>query len=85
MGDIPCTLSCVASLLAEVVFPEELLRILPEDRRRAAVALLAEDPRPAYQNDPERVYGVFFAGFNVSFRVDGTRLTVEAVDPMESV
>ena len=44
------------------------------------IFILAQDPRPAYQNDPERVYGVNFAGRNVQFKVDGDRLTVCSVD-----
>ena len=63
-----------------VTFPEELLARLPVDRRQAALALLAEDPRPAYQNDPERIYGLFFAGFNISFRVKENALSVIAVE-----
>lgn len=63
-----------------VTFPEELLERLPTDRRQAALALLAQDPRPAYQHDPERIYGLFFAGLNISFRVNGTELTVVAVE-----
>lgn len=65
-----------------VTFPEKLLARLPADRRQAALALLAEDPRPAYQNDPERIYGLFFAGFNISFRVKESALSVIAVEPI---
>ncbi len=55
---------------------EELLTRLPADRRDALLAVLAQDPRPTYQNDPERVYGMGFAGCNVRFRVEGDVLTV---------
>lgn len=37
---------------------------------------MQHDPRPAYQSDPERVYGMRFAGFEVKFRVCGHVLTV---------
>lgn len=56
-----------------VEFPEGLLSLLPEDKRAAAVAVLAEDPRPSYQDDPEREYGMSFGGFEIYFKVaDGT-------------
>ena len=58
----------------------ELLVCFPPDKREALLGVLAQDPRPAYQNDPERVYGVNFAGRNVQFKVDGDRLTVCSVD-----
>lgn len=63
-----------------VVFPPELLNLLPEMHRNAAAALLAEDPRPGYLDDPARVYGVLFAGFDIRFQVDGDLLTVVAVE-----
>ena len=64
-----------------VDFPAELLAVIPEDRRDGLIAVLAQDPRPQYQNDPERVYGMAFAGFDVQFRVADDRLTVCAVTP----
>jgi tRNA-Thr(GGU) m(6)t(6)A37 methyltransferase TsaA len=65
----------------EVVFPEELLRILPEDKRAAAVRILEQDPRPAYQNDPERRYGTAYAGYDIRFHVREGVLTVCEVVP----
>ena len=59
--------------------PPELLAALPEGSRAALLGVLAEDPRPAYQNDPERVYGFGFAGAEVRFRVEGERLIVLSV------
>ena len=47
-----------------------LLDRVPEDKRAALLAVLAQDPRPQYQDDPERVYGMAFAGLEVKFRVD---------------
>ncbi len=49
--------------------PPELLEKLPEGSRAALLGVLREDPRPAYQDDPERVYGFPFAGHEVRFRV----------------
>ena len=65
----------------EVVFPPELLRKLPEEKREAAVKILSEDPRPAYQNDPGRRYGTAFAGWDIRYHVDGDILTVCEVVP----
>ena len=59
-----------------VIFPEALLTRLPADRREAAKAVLAQDPRPGYADDPERIYGVHFAGADIRFRADGQILTV---------
>ena len=63
--------------------PEALLEALPPDRRRALLGILAQDPRPPYQDDPGRVYGLRFAGYNVRFRVDGARVRVCAIEPEE--
>jgi len=53
-----------------------LLAPLPEDVRHRLLAVLAHDPRPTYQNDPERVYGMDFAGYDVRFTVAEGILTV---------
>ncbi|MBP5198170.1 MAG: tRNA (N6-threonylcarbamoyladenosine(37)-N6)-methyltransferase TrmO [Lachnospiraceae bacterium] len=63
----------------EVIFPEELLQILPEEKRETAVALLREDPRPAYHNDPDRIYGMNFASFDIRFKVSENVLEVVEV------
>ena len=52
----------------------------PPEKRAALRGVLANDPRPRYQDDPERVYGLDFAGRNVKFRVEGDTLTVIAVE-----
>lgn len=64
----------------QVEFPAELLEKVPFDRREGLLGVLASDPRPRYQNDPERVYGMSFGGVNVKFTVDGEQLTVVAVE-----
>lgn len=63
-----------------VVFPEELLAVIPTEKRAALVEVLQQDPRPQYHDDPERVYAMAFAGFDVRFVVDGDVLTVTAID-----
>ena len=70
-----------ADRLLEVICSPELLTSLPEDRRQALAGVLANDPRPHYQADPERIYGLRFAGCNVRFTVDGNTLTVLSVTP----
>ena len=64
-----------------VDFPPALEALVPAEKRPALRGVLANDPRPRYQNDPERVYGLQFAGQNVKFTVDGDRLTVRDVGP----
>jgi tRNA-Thr(GGU) m(6)t(6)A37 methyltransferase TsaA len=66
--------------LLQVVFPEKLLAILPSDKRQAAVSVLSHDPRPSYQRQPDRVYGLTFAGFDIRFSVKENMLTVQAVE-----
>lgn len=56
--------------LLQVDFPAELLGVLPEEKRDAAVGVLSHDPRPSYQQQPGRVYGMTFAGCNIRFTVE---------------
>ena len=63
----------------EVDCPDRLLDCVPEGKRAALLAVLAQDPRPQYQDDPERVYGMAFAGLEVRFQVAGERLTVTEI------
>ena len=65
-----------------VDFPEELLSILPEELQEAALGVLACDPRPSYQKDPVRVYGVEFAGYDIRFTVKDDTLTVCELVPL---
>ncbi len=65
--------------LLEVNFPAELLSLLPEEKRSAALGVLSHDPRPSYQRNPDRIYGLTFAGFDIRFRVEEDVLTVTEV------
>ena len=66
--------------LLEVNFPEKWLNFIPKERQKALLGVLALDPRPSYQDDPKRVYGIEFAGFDIRFTVEGAALSVcEAV------
>jgi len=62
-----------------VKFPPGLLELLPENKRDAAVEVLSHDPRPSYQADPKRLYGLSFAGFDIRFCVDNDTLYVKEV------
>ena len=63
----------------EVSCPEALWQTVPEADRAALQGVLASDPRPSYQHDPQRVYGMEFAGLEVHFTVDGAQLTVRDI------
>lgn len=60
--------------------PAELLHKLPPECAEALVGVLAQDPRPQYQNDPARIYGMTFAGFEVRFRVEQGTLYVTEIE-----
>ena len=81
----PIAMSCVKieeirtegknrSLHVEIT--QEQLSAFPQAKREALVDLLAQDPRPHYQDDPERTYGFAFAGREIKFKVAGDTLTV---------
>lgn len=63
-----------------VSFNEGVERKIPESKRAALIGVLENDPRPRYQNDPERIYAMEFAGLEVKFSVDGDTLSVVSVD-----
>lgn len=60
---------------------EELLAQIPKEKRAGLLECLADDPRPAYKNEPERVYGMRFSDFDVRFCVNGEILTVIEINP----
>ena len=65
-----------AEYLLDVVFPDDLLQIVPESQRQSLIAVLAHDPRPQYQDNPERIYGMYFSNLEIQFKVQESRLTV---------
>ncbi|MDO5315172.1 MAG: tRNA (N6-threonylcarbamoyladenosine(37)-N6)-methyltransferase TrmO [bacterium] len=69
-----------AEFLLEVNFPESLLQKVPESQRKSLTDVLAHDPRPQYQDDPDRVYGMAFGGMEVKFKVEERLLTVVEVN-----
>lgn len=64
----------------DVDFPAELLKKIPEKKREGLLQTLGQDPRPTYQKDPTRVYGMQFGQQNIKFRVEENRLIVTAVE-----
>ncbi|MBR1530226.1 MAG: tRNA (N6-threonylcarbamoyladenosine(37)-N6)-methyltransferase TrmO [Oscillospiraceae bacterium] len=64
----------------EVLFPEPLLSILPKEKQQAVIACLADDPRPSYQHDPDRIYSMQFSEFDIHFRVHENQLEVLSID-----
>ena len=63
-----------------VDFPPRLEALVPPDKREALRGVLAGDPRPSYQHDPQRLYGLGFAGLQVRFTVEDGVLHVRQVE-----
>jgi tRNA-Thr(GGU) m(6)t(6)A37 methyltransferase TsaA len=66
----------------QVVFPQQWIVMIPEEKRAGIMGVLAQDPRPAYHDFPERIYGVEYAGFDVRFTVEHGVLTVCEVESL---
>ena len=69
-----------AEYLLKVDFPENLFEKVPSALRESLIEVLAHDPRPQYHDDPERVYGMAFGGFEIKFQVKEMRLKVVEVN-----
>jgi len=65
--------------MLEVDFPPELLAKVPEKQHKSLIEVLANDPRPSYHHDPDRVYGMPFGDVEVKFSVNERELKVVAV------
>lgn len=65
--------------LLDVVIPDDLLNQVPSNKQQALLGVLSRDPRPSYQRDPERIYGLSFAGYNIRFQVRENVLSVLAI------
>lgn len=76
--------SAPAAPTLTVDIPPHLLERVPPEHRNALEGVLALDPRPHYQSDPERVYGFVFAGLEVRFSVDENHLIVREITPVSS-
>lgn len=67
-----------------VSIPPELLSSFPAEKRDALIGVLAQDPRPRYQTDAGRVYGLEFGGYEVKFSVNGQKMTVTDITEKDS-
>ncbi|MBR7072187.1 MAG: SAM-dependent methyltransferase, partial [Eubacterium sp.] len=65
--------------ILKVEIDNQLLNKLPKEKRQTLLTILENDPRPAYQNDSERVYGFEFAEFEIKFTVEGNTLKVKDI------
>lgn len=63
----------------EVTVSTELIEMIPEDKRESLIDILSQDPRPSYQEDPSRIYGMQYAGYEIKFSVDKRILTVKNI------
>lgn len=64
----------------KVNFPQELLDMIPAEKQAGIIGILKHDPRPAYQDSPDRVYGIKYLDFDIHFKVDKNILTVIDVE-----
>ena len=64
----------------EIEDPEGLLLQIPEDKRTGLRECLADDPRPSYQDDPDRIYGMQFGNYEIKFTVSKGILTITGID-----
>lgn len=72
----------VAWQTLQVEIPEHLLAAIPQEQRQSIIQLLSQDPRPAYQNDPTKVYGVTYSNLNIRFSVTNGKLIVTDIQPL---
>ena len=63
-----------------MVIADEILEKVPEKYRESLMEILSQDPRPSYQKDPERIYGMSYGGFEIKFMVDNGILTVTEIE-----
>jgi hypothetical protein len=59
-----------------VEIPDEVKTLFTEEELQALTEILSLDPRPRYHDDPQRIYGMPFAGRDVKFRVEGVRIII---------
>ena len=62
-----------------------LLEVIPEEKRAGLLECLADDPRPAYQNDPDRVYRMCYGSWEVAFTASGDTVKVREIEKTSSV
>lgn len=65
----------------KVIIPESEKEKMPEEKVTSLIGILSQDPRPAYQHEPNRVYGFCFAGYEIRFRISDQTVTVISIKP----
>lgn len=65
-----------------VTIPDNLKSLLPEEKTETLTECLADDPRPSYQSDPERIYKMSFADFTIGFKVKEDELTIISIEKL---
>ena len=73
----------VSDFTVNVDIDPDLLTNFPESKRNALIELLSHDPRPTYQSDPNRVYGLAFSGHNIQFTVSNYTLHVLNIEKIK--
>lgn len=68
----------------KVEIAREWMDRIPSEQQELLLGILEQDPRPSYQEDPERIYGMEYAGMEVKFTVSSGVLTVVSVEPADS-
>lgn len=68
----------------KVEIAREWMDRIPAEQQELLLGILEQDPRPSYQEDPERIYGMEYAGMEVKFTVSSGVLTVVSVEPADS-
>lgn len=66
----------------DVVFPEELKKLIPAEKYEALISILSQDPRPQYKDDGDRVYTMSYGGYDIGFVVENGRLIVKNIDKL---
>lgn len=64
----------------EVIIPEDIKAHFTDDQFSGLIEVLSLDPRPSYQDDPERIYGLSYGGYNIKFKVLGDALSVISIE-----
>ncbi|MBQ8253954.1 MAG: tRNA (N6-threonylcarbamoyladenosine(37)-N6)-methyltransferase TrmO [Clostridia bacterium] len=70
---------CVKEYSLDVIFDDNCSNTLDNEHRDTLKQILSQDPRPSYQNDPERIYGFEYAGYEVKFSVKDKTLYVRSI------
>lgn len=66
----------------KVIWDGDIIKNLPAKKQKALIKILADDPRPAYQNDENRIYGFQYGGWEIKFTVKGNTLKISDISKM---